>query len=153
MFESMSLKTKALLVSVPILLIIKGIGCFEAQKLIDQDSNCPISSFVAMLEKNRLVWIRPLNRALTIKGLDVPFLPFASTVSAVQSISTVSAVINKRGYVRDRLRARIENALREAVLKRLRNPHQPETERVLLQTQLTVRESTAAPNGMLHGHP
>ena len=30
------------------------------------------------------------------------------------SISTVSAVINKRGYVRDKLRARIEKASREA---------------------------------------
>ena len=97
--------------------------------------------------------ICPLNRALIIKGLDDLFPPRASTVSAVQSISTVSAVINKRGYVRDKLRARIEKALRESVLKRLRNPHQPETERVLLLTQLTVRESTAAPIGVLHGHP
>ncbi len=44
-------------------------------------------------------------------------------------------------------------AAARAVLKRMRNPHPPATERVLLQTQLTVRESTAAPNGVLRGHP
>lgn len=42
-------------------------------------------------------------------------------------------------------------AAAQAVLKRVRNPHPPATERVLLQTQLTVRESTAAPNGVLRG--
>ena len=49
MFESMFMKTEALSVSVPLLLIINSIGCFEAPKLIKQEWNCPILSFVAML--------------------------------------------------------------------------------------------------------
>jgi DNA-binding LacI/PurR family transcriptional regulator len=44
-------------------------------------------------------------------------------------------------------------AAANAVLRRVRNPHQLETERVLLLTQLTVRGSTAAPNGALQGSP
>jgi len=44
-------------------------------------------------------------------------------------------------------------AAASAVLKRVRNPQQPGTERVLLQTQLTVRESTAAPNSALRHSP
>jgi LacI family transcriptional regulator len=43
-------------------------------------------------------------------------------------------------------------AAAQAVLKRMRNLHPLATERVLLQTQLTVRESTAAPNGALRGY-
>ena len=41
MFEPMSLKTKALSVFVPMLLIIKSIGCFEALKLIKQEPKLP----------------------------------------------------------------------------------------------------------------
>ena len=43
-------------------------------------------------------------------------------------------------------------AAAQAVLKRVRNPHPTVTSRLLLQTQLTVRESTAAPHGELRGN-
>jgi LacI family transcriptional regulator len=44
-------------------------------------------------------------------------------------------------------------AAAQVVLKRVRNPQPTATERVLLLTQLTVRKSTAAPNGALRVHP